>query len=459
MRRPYACVMRDPNHLVSSPWNPRRHPRKQIRQLTQSIQAFGFVGVVVIDENGQILAGHGRVEAAIAAGLHSIPCMVVTGLTEAAKRLFVLADNKIALNARWDEASIVKLLDEIVLLDPDCDIQLTGFDTVEIDQLYEIDAPLDSGDPADEALPEDAGTIVTRPGELWHCGPHRILCGNALEAGSYEQLMGGEVAELGLHDPPYNVPMKGHISGLGRVRHRDFAMAHGELDVEQFTSFLQRFLEQLAAHSRDGSIQFVFMDWRHMGEISRAGERASLELKNVIVWVKDNGGMGTFYRSRHELVFVFKCGTAAHINNFELGQRGRYRTNVWEYAGLNSGGASRREELAMHPTAKPVALLADAMLDCSRRNGIVLDAFGGSGSTMIAAERTGRRARLIELDPLYVDRAVRRWQTFAGETAVHAATGRSFDDHLRQASATASVCTRLVGRPHVRRVDFGRAVR
>lgn len=459
MRHPYAIAMRDPSRLAPSPWNPRRHPRRQIKQLAKSIEEFGFVGVVAIDESGQILAGHGRVEAAIAAGLKAIPCMVVAGLSEAARRTFVIADNKIALNARWDEAQLAELFDEIIELEPGSDLELTGFDTIEIDQLVTTQAPQDVGDPADEALPEDDGPTATRPGDLWLCGRHRILCADSLEAESYERLMGGEVAELGLHDPPYNVPMLGHISGLGRVRHRDFAMAHGEMTAPQFTDFLKRFLLQAAAYSNDGSIHFVFMDWRHIGELVQAGEQASLALKNVIAWVKDNGGMGTFYRSRHELVFAFKSGTAAHINNFELGQRGRYRTNVWEYAGLNSAGASRRDDLALHPTVKPVALLADAMLDCSHRDGIVLDAFGGSGSTMIAAERTGRRARLIELDPVYVDRAVRRWQTFAGETAVHAETGLSFDEHLAQASEIALICKPVPGRPGVRRVDFGRAAR
>lgn len=459
MSHPYAIAMRDPSRLAPSPWNPRRHPRKQIKQLAKSIEEFGFVGVVAIDETGQILAGHGRVEAAIAAGLKAIPCMVVAGLSEAARRTFVIADNKIALNARWDEAQLAELFDEIIELKPGSDLELTGFDTIEIDQLVTMQAPQDAGDPADEALPEDDGPTATRPGDLWLCGRHRILCADSLEAESYERLMGGEVAELGLHDPPYNVPMLGHISGLGRVRHRDFAMAHGEMTTTQFTAFLKRFLFQAAAYSSDGSIQFVFMDWRHIGELVQAGEQASLELKNVIAWVKDNGGMGTFYRSRHELVFAFKSGTAAHINNFELGQRGRYRTNVWEYAGLNSGGASRRDDLELHPTVKPVALLADAMLDCSHRNGIVLDAFGGSGSTMIAAERTGRRARLIELDPVYVDRAVRRWQTFAGETAVHAETRLSFDEHFARASEVALICKPVPGRPGVRRVDFGRAAR
>lgn len=459
MHRSYPIAMRDPKSLRPSPWNPRRHPKKQIAQLARSVAEFGFVGVVAVDENDQVLAGHGRVEAAIAAGVKTIPCMIVTGLSEAAKRAFVIADNKIALNARWDEAALVELLDGIIELDPGVDLELTGFDTIEIDQLYGAQEGENAIDPADDALPVDDGPPVTHRGDLWLCGRHRILCGDALDSASYEHLMLGEVAELGLHDPPYNVPTRGHIGGLGRIQHRDFAMARGEMDARQFTSFLHESLEHVAEHSCDGSIHFVFIDWRHVDELVQAGRQAALELKNMIVWIKDNGGMGSFYRSRHELVLAFKKGKAAHINNFELGQRGRYRTNVWEYAGLNSGGASRLEELALHPTVKPVALLADAMLDCSHRNGIVLDAFGGSGSTMIAAERTGRRARLVELDPIYVDRAVRRWQAFAGENAVHAETGRTFAEHAAQAEGDRAICTMVAGRPTVRRVQFARAPR
>jgi hypothetical protein len=212
----------------------------------------------------------------------------------------------------------------------------------------------------------------------------------------------------------------------GCEEHREFVMGSGEMTKAEFTSFLGTSFKSLAAHSTDGSIHFICMDWRHMAEMLAAGEAAYTEFKNLCVWVKDNGGMGTFYRSRHELVFAFKNGTASHINTFELGQHGRYRTKVWQYRGVNTLRPGRM--LALHPTVKPVAMIADAIRDVSRRNGIVLDPFGGSGSTLIAADKTGRRARLIELDPVYVDRIVRRWQLFANDEAMLATTGERFDE-------------------------------
>ena len=233
-------------------------------------------------------------------------------------------------------------------------------------------------------------------------------------------------------DPPYNVPIDGHVCGSGAVKHREFAMAAGEMSEAEFTDFLRTVFGQLARHSADGAIHFICMDWRHMGEMLAAGQAAYTELKNLMVWVKDNGGMGSFYRSRHELVFAFKSGTAPHINSFELGQHGRYRTNVWEYRGVNTLKAGRMAELALHPTVKPVAMVADAIKDCSKRGGIILDPFGGSGSTLIAAAKTGRRARLAELDPIYVDRIVRRWQSWAKDDAVHAETGESLRRRRRR---------------------------
>jgi len=236
-------------------------------------------------------------------------------------------------------------------------------------------------------------------------------------------------------DPPYNVPVNGHICGLGKVQHEEFIMASGEMSEADFTDFLTRVAMNLAAFSVDGSIHYICMDWRHIVELSAAGRSAYSELKNLVVWNKDNGGMGAFYRSKHEFVFVFKNGTAAHINNFSLGQHGRYRTNVWDYAGVNTLKADRDEELAMHPTVKPVEMVADAIRDCSRRGGVILDAFSGSGTTIMAAEQTGRRARAIELDPRYVDVAVRRWQKATGGTATLAGSGTTFDDLVEDLEA------------------------
>jgi DNA modification methylase len=277
-------------------------------------------------------------------------------------------------------------------------------------------------------VPEVGVVAVSRPGDVWKMGPHRLICGDARDAAVYQALLGDEHAQMVFTDPPYNVPISGHVCGLGEVRHREFAMAAGEMSKAEFTAFLASVLGQLAAFSADGSIHYVCMDWRHIEEILQAGNAVYSELKNLIVWNKTNGGMGAFYRSKHELVFAFKNGTATHINNFGLGQHGRYRTNVWDYEGISSIGKNRADELAMHPTVKPVAMVADAIRDCSKRGGIVLDAFSGSGTTIMAAEQTGRRGYAIELDPLYVDVAVRRWQLATGQNAMLAGSKSSFAD-------------------------------
>jgi DNA modification methylase len=249
-----------------------------------------------------------------------------------------------------------------------------------------------------------------------------------LYSAGYSRLLEGESADLVLTDPPFNVRVDGNVSGLGKVRHEEFAMASGEMSEAEFTSFLSTFLGCAKAHSRDGAILFVFMDWRHLFELTCAGREQGLAAKNLIVWAKDNAGMGTFYRSRHELVFVFKKPDGAHINTFELGQHGRYRTNVWEYAGVNTFRTGRLDELAMHPTVKPVAMLADAIRDVTKRGDIVLDPFAGSGSSLIAAEKTGRRARCIEYEPKYCDVIVRRWQAYTGKAATFDGIDLTFED-------------------------------
>jgi DNA modification methylase len=340
----------------------------------------------------------------------------------------VIATNKIALNAEWDEEVLALELQGILTLDEAFDLTITGFSIAEADQLIEGLAVEESGNPADDALPaETDGPTVTRPGDLWILGHHRLLCGDARNPEDHATLMGHELAQLVIADPPYNVPISGHVSGLGRTRHREFAMASGEMSEDQFTVFLTTVFKNLASVSADGSIHFIFMDWRHLGETLDAGNSAYDSLKNLIVWNKTNAGMGTFYRSQHELIFAFKSGTAPHINSFELGQSGRYRTNLWTYRGMNAFGAGRQQDLALHPTVKPVALLADAMKDVSKRGAVVLDPFGGSGSTLIAAHKTGRRGYLLEIDPAYCDRIIRRWQAMAKEDATLLSTGDSFE--------------------------------
>ena len=408
-----------------TPWakNARTHSRKQVNQIAKSIEAFGFTNPVLIDDDNTILAGHGRVAAATQLGWTSVPCVRLSDMTEAQKRAYVLADNKLALNAGWDEDLLAGELAALLEVDLDFDLDLTGFSISEIDSLIEDQQNEEDGDPEDDILPSGQAPARVSDGDVWQRAGHRLVCGDGLDPHNTEILMCGSKAQMVFTDPPYNVPIDGFVGGSGAIKHREFAMASGEMSERQFTTFLRRAFEQLAHHSVDGSIHFICMDWRHIREISEAGNLVYTELKNLITWVKDNGGMGTFYRSRHELIFAFKAGNAPHINTFELGQHGRYRTNVWEYKGVNSRGAGRLEELALHPTVKPVQMIADAIKDVSARGNIVLDLFGGSGSTLIAADKTGRRGFLIELDPLYCDVILQRWEAYAKDDAEQIACG------------------------------------
>lgn len=403
--------------------NARTHSKRQIRQIAASIEEFGFTNPILIDKSNTVLAGHGRLEAAKLLDMQTVPCVRLEYMSEAQKRAYVLADNKLALNAGWDETILAEELQGLLSDDPGFDLSITGFTIAETDSLIEGLTPEEPGDPEDEVLPPlGEGETRCKPGDIWALGPHRLICGSSLDTNIVAALMNGEAAQMVFTDPPYNVKIEGNVGGLGAIKHREFAMASGEMSREQFVVFLRSAFENLVRFSADGSIHFICMDWRHMGEMLAAGA-VYTELKNLIVWAKDNGGMGTFYRSRHELVFAFKNGAGPHINSFELGQHGRYRTNVWQYRGMNSMAVGRMDELALHPTVKPVAMIADAIRDVSERGTIVLDLFGGSGSTLIAAHKTGRRAYLAELDPIYCDRIIRRYEIFAKDDAEHVACG------------------------------------
>jgi DNA modification methylase len=407
--------------------NARTHSRKQLRQIAGSIQRFGFTNPVLISDS-EILCGHGRVEAAKLLNFESVPTLRLSHLNEAERRAYIVADNKLAQNAGWDRE--VLAIELQWLIDLDFDIELTGFSLAEVDLVLEEAAQSGSEGVSrseDEILAVE-DSAVTRPGDLWLVGRHRVLCGDAHDKEAYGLLLANERADLIFTDPPYNVPIDGNVCGSARIRHREFAMGVGEMSSEAFAEFLGQTLGAAASTCRNGAIAFVCMDWRHVSELLAAGNRVFSELKSVCVWNKSNGGMGSFYRSKHELVFVFKIGTAPHINTFGLGDTGRYRTNVWDYPGVNSFGNRRMDELAMHPTVKPVALVADAIRDCSKRGGIVLDPFGGSGTTLIAAQTTGRIARLIEFDPAYCDAMLRRFEGLTGKEAKLAATGEGFED-------------------------------
>jgi DNA modification methylase len=402
------------------PWanNARTHSKKQLRQIADSIELFGFTNPVLIDKDNVILAGHGRVEAAKQLNLDTVPCLRQDQMSDEQKRAYVLADNKLAENAGWDEELLAIELGALHELDLDFSLDITGFSIAEVDNLIEGTSIEEPGDPADDHLPDVDVPARCKPGDLWQLGSHRLICGDSLDPQTISRLMVGEQARMVFTDPPYNVPIEGHVGNSGKIKHREFAMASGEMSQGEFTTFLQKAFTNMADNSLDGSIHYICMDWRHMQEVMDAGNKIYDEVKNLIVWVKDNGGMGTFYRSRHEMVFAFKKGGAPHINTFELGQHGRYRTNVWEYKGVNTMRAGRMEELALHPTVKPVQMIADAIKDVSGRGDIVLDLFGGSGSTLIAAHKTGRRGFLCELDSIYCDRIITRWEAFAHDEAV-----------------------------------------
>ncbi len=410
--------------LIPNPKNPRKHSKKQIRQLAESIKQFDFIVPVLADGDGNIIAGHGRVLAAQEVGMAEVPVLRIEHLTPAQVKAYTIADNKLTENAEWDDVLLAETFRDLDVLEPDFTLDITGFQMGEIDLMI-------NGDTAKQPEPEEpvpplAKKAVSQPGDIWILGKHRLLCGNALDSESFDTLMQGDKARQVITDPPYNVKVNGHVSGSGK--HREFAMASGEMSQQEFTKFLSSSLRLLAAHSVDGAIFHVCMDWRHAEHLLAAGRAVKMELKNICVWCKDNAGMGTFYRSQHEFVFVFKHGSAPHVNNFELGQHGRYRTNVWNYPGAASFSRNTEEGnvLDMHPTVKPVAMIENAIMDCSKRGEIVLDPFMGSGTTLIAAEKAGRICYGMELDPLYVDLAIRRWEKLTGKKAVHTITGKPF---------------------------------
>jgi DNA modification methylase len=407
--------------------NARTHSRKQIRMLAASIERFGFTSPVVIDDARMILAGHGRVEAARSLGLTEVPTLRLTHLTAAQKRAYILADNAIAMKAGWDRELLAVELGELIELLPaeGLDVSLTGFEAAEID-LVLADMQETAPDP-DDAVPEAPDTPVSRRGELWILGKHRLLCGDARSRDDVLRLVEDRKMQAVFTDPPYNVRVR-DIVGRSRTRHPEFAFASGEMNSQEFRDFLATTLGHTAQVSAPGALHYVCMDWRHLAEL--LGATASLygAMLNLCVWTKSNAGQGSFYRSQHELVGVFRVGANPHANNIELGRHGRNRSNVWAYAGVNSLGRGRMDALASHPTVKPVQLVADALLDCTRRGDFVLDPFGGSGTTLLAAEKVGRRAFLLEYEPRYVDVAIRRWQQATKRDAIREEDGRTFDD-------------------------------
>lgn len=413
--------------LQPDPGNARNHSQRQLVRLKAVVAEFGFTNPILIDENTMVIAGHARLEVAHMLGMETVPCLRLEHLSASQKTALALADNKIGDMSEFDPERLAVQLSQLCAVD--FNIEMTGFETAEVDILLEtqLTTGTSATDPADVFSPADrAAPAVSRRGDCWVLGHHKLYCGDSLIAQSYESVLGEHRAAMIITDPPFNVPIQGHVSGLGKATHREFAMASGEMSPEEFTNFLRTEMNLMVRFSIDGSLHFIFMDWRHVAEITTAGASTYSEFKALCIWNKNNGGMGSLYRSKHELVFVYKNGSAPHCNNVQLGKHGRYRTNVWDYAGANTFGRNRDADLAAHPTVKPVALVADAIRDCSRRGDIILDPFAGSGTILLAAERTGRKAAAIELDPHYVDTAIKRWQAATGAQATLSSTGQTF---------------------------------
>jgi DNA modification methylase len=450
-------VYRRIRDLKPDPRNPRKHSKTKIRRLAGSIKHFGFNVPVLIGRDSTVVAGHARLLACLELGLKEIATICVDHLDEGRLRAFMIADNRLAETATWDDRVLAEHLRDLTQLDLDFNIEITGFEMGEIDlRIASLDEkaaahPAGAIEPSDASVePSDVGEEparassepadddvgpagimpVSKPGDLWLLGQHRMGCASILDLAAVQNLMAEERAAMVFSDPPYNVPIDGHATGLGNIHHRSFAMAAGEMSPPAFAVYLATSLRNQAAFCFGGSLLYVCMDWRHIDAVLAAGRDIKAELQNLCVWVKDNGGMGSLYRSQHELIFVFKTGRGPHRNNVQLGRFGRNRSNVWQYAGVNSFRRNTEEGnlLALHPTVKPVQMVADAILDCTARGDVVLDGFLGSGTTLIAAERTGRRCFGLELDPGYVDTAIRRWQKLTGGVVRHAVDGRRFGD-------------------------------
>lgn len=423
----YTLVIRyqSVSTLQPNPHNARTHSKRQVRQIADSIRVFGFTNPILTDRNHQVVAGHGRLAAAKLLGINEVPTIMLEDLSEEQIRAYIIADNKLAENAGWDKDILAIELQHLVALDDlSFDVTVTGFEIPEIDILV---GGSEEQEIETAELPQP-GPAISQLGDVWLLGKHRLLCGDSLKGSSFRTLMGSRKAAAIFTDSPYNVAVDGHATGNGTVRHREFAMASGEMSAGEFSSFLHTVLGLLAAFSTPQSVHYLCMDWRHIDTLLNAGSSVYQEFLNICVWVKDNGGMGSFYRSQHELIAVFRNGAKTHRNNVQLGRFGRNRTNVWQYPGVQTMSKTSEEGnlLAMHPTVKPVRMVADAILDCTKRGDIVLDAFLGSGTTLLAAERVGRSCYGIELDPLYVDTAIRRWQNHTGSDAIHAPTGKTF---------------------------------
>jgi DNA modification methylase len=422
-------IWRPIDQLRPSPRHARIHSEQKVAGLAAGVRRTGVLEPIYIDKDGEIISGVARWLVGQKLGLAKVPTVSVEHLPPAEVRALRIGMGRFPEWAEWDLGRLRVEVPEIIVELPDLAMEEIGFTVADVDRLIAA-SEQDDTDPADDIPPMPETAAVSRPGDVWQLDRHLILCGDALAEDSYDRLLGNTAVRLVLTDPPYNVPVNGHVTRrIGKFE--EFAMASGELSEDEYLEFLGTAFRQIARVASSGTIGYVFIDWRHARLMQEAADGIWFELKNHVVWVKDSPGLGSFYRSQHEFVLVYKIANGKHINNFELGQHGRTRTNVWHYAGMSGFGAGRDEALQMHVTPKPVGMLVEAILDCSNPGDLVLDPFGGSGSTLIAAERAHRRARLIEINPLYVDTIVRRWQDFTGQQAVLRDTNQTFGEVAR----------------------------
>lgn len=398
--------------IQPNPKNTKKHGEEQVSEIANSMNRNGNNTPIGI-RHGIVLVGNGRYLAAKKLGLKYIPVVNLDHLTDEQARLYALADNKLAEKSEWDFDILIPELNDL-MSSIDLDLDLTGFNSIEIDNLLYKPLIEEEKKEKEEKFPELNIEKRVSLGEIWQLGRHKLICGNALHTESYEKVLNRKLADIVITDPPYNVKISGHVTT--QKHHKEFAEASGEKTDEEFTSFLRDTFSKLVEFSKDGSIHYIFMDWKHSKNMHDASSEYA-ELKNICIWAKELAGMGSLYRSQHELCFVFKNGTAPHTNHIELGKHGRYRSNIWKYQGMHVSNKQAKDLGKMHPTVKNTAMLMDMILDCSNPRDIVLDCFGGSGSTLIAAERTGRTAAIIELSPEYCDVILARWENETGKKA------------------------------------------
>ena len=402
-------------HFSNSP--ARRHTKKQLRKAVHMFAEQGIISPIVVDRSYRIIDGHLRVMAARELGIDALDALVLSDISDAQRIELELALNRLPEDSTWDAANLKIKIEQ--LIEYNVDLTFTGFETAEIDNIlsFEVIEPEDQNSTATDP--------VTQVGDIWRVGDHIIACGNAL---SPDEVLGNvldglELAKACITDPPYNVPTAGHIRTT--QKHAEFAMAAGEMNDQDFTEFLSRSITASLPYMDTTALYYLFMDWRHVGNLNTAAKYNGLIQQNLCVWSKTNAYMGSFYRSQHELVGVYSRSDRFQ-NNIQLGSSGRYRNNVWIYEGVNSFSATRADDLTDHPTIKPTQMIADIILDCTSIGDCVYDPFLGSGTTCQAAERTRRRCLGIEYEPRYVDVALKRLKDRCGLDAIHLASNLSY---------------------------------